>query len=60
MVREAFAQGLVDLYHIAGEDNPADILTKTVGRIKFFHHTNRIMTNPGIVNNGLNVNDVIK
>ena len=49
MVREAFAQGIVDLYHIAGGDNPVDILTKEVGRVKFFRHTNRILTNPRIV-----------
>ena len=30
-VREAYATGLVNLFHISGTDNPADVLTKPLG-----------------------------
>ena len=34
-IREVVGKGLVELYFIPGEDNPADLLTKNLGRIKF-------------------------
>ena len=49
-VREAYATGLVDLFHISGTDNPADVLTKPLGRILFFKHTNRMLRNPDAEN----------
>ena len=34
-IREVVGKGLVELYFIPGEDNPADMLTKNLGQIKF-------------------------
>ena len=45
-VQEAYATGLCQLYHIKGEDNPSDVLTKPLGRILFFKHTKRMLRNP--------------
>jgi hypothetical protein len=43
VVREAYAIGLVDFFHIAGVDNPSDILTKTLGMINFQKHVDRLL-----------------
>lgn len=34
-IREVIARGLVEVTFIPGEDNPADLLTKNLGRVKF-------------------------
>ena len=34
-IREVVDRGLVELYFINGEENPADLLTKNLGRVKF-------------------------
>ena len=34
-IREVIARGLVDVTYISGDDNPADLLTKNLGRVKF-------------------------
>ena len=34
-IRDIVEQGLVQVYFIPGEDNPADLFTKNLGRIKF-------------------------
>ena len=34
-IREVIDRGLVTLYFVDGENNPADLLTKNLGRIKF-------------------------
>ena len=34
VTKEAYALGLVKLYHISGEDNPAEQLTKGAERLK--------------------------
>ena len=49
VTREAYAIGLVKLYHIAGEDNPADHLTKGLEKIKFFKHTGRYLKTGEII-----------
>ena len=43
VVREAYAIGLVDFFNIAGVDNPSDVLTKTLGRINFHKHVDRLL-----------------
>ena len=43
VTREAYAIGLVKLYHIAGEDNPADHLTKGLERLKLWTNTKRYL-----------------
>ena len=37
-VREAVAAGIIDPYHIAGENNPADVLTKALSSTEFLKH----------------------
>ena len=59
MTREAYAIGLVKLYHIAGEDNPADHLTKGLERLKFFKHTERYLKT-GEIKNHTNKDDTAK
>ena len=39
-VREAFAHNVVSLYKITTDDNPADMCTKALQRIKFHKHAN--------------------
>lgn len=34
-IREVIARGLIEVTFIPGEDNPADLLTKNLGRVKF-------------------------
>ena len=34
-IREVIERGLVEVNYIPGEDNPADLLTKNLGRVKF-------------------------
>ena len=34
-IREVIARQLVEVYFIPGEDNPADLLTKNLGSVKF-------------------------
>ncbi|VDC06996.1 unnamed protein product [Peniophora sp. CBMAI 1063] len=34
-IREVISRGLVDVTYISGEDNPADLLMKNLGRVKF-------------------------
>ena len=34
-IREVIDRGLAEVYFISGEDNPADLLTKNLGRVKF-------------------------
>ena len=34
-IREVIARGIVEVTFIPGEDNPADLLTKNLGRVKF-------------------------
>ena len=34
-IREVIARGLVDVTYISGDDNPADLLTKNLGCVKF-------------------------
>ena len=50
VTREAYAVGLVKLYHISGEDNPADHLTKALERLNFFKHTGRYLKTGEIKN----------
>ena len=34
-IREVYNKGIVDIYYIDGNDNPADIFTKNLGAVKF-------------------------
>jgi hypothetical protein len=34
-IREVIERGFAEVYFINGEDNPADLLTKNLGRVKF-------------------------
>lgn len=34
-IRDVIEQGLIQVYYIPGEDNPADLFTKNLGRVKF-------------------------
>jgi len=34
-IREVISQKLVEVYFIEGDDNPADLLTKNLGSVKF-------------------------
>ena len=43
VVREVYAIGLVDFFHISGVDNPSDVLTKTLGDINFHKHVDRLL-----------------
>ena len=43
VVRKAYAISLVDFFHIVGVDNPSDVLTKTLGRINFHKHVDRLL-----------------
>ena len=38
-IREVYEKGIVDLFYIEGDDNPADLFTKNLGVVKFlkFH-----------------------
>ena len=42
-VREAYATGLVNLFHISGTDNPADVLTKPLAEDLFKKHRRFIL-----------------
>ena len=37
-IREVIARRLADVYFISGEDNPADLLTKNLGSVKFLKY----------------------
>ena len=43
IVREAYAIGLVNFYHIKGEHNPSDILTKPLEKVKLRSHLTNIL-----------------
>ena len=34
-IREVYEKGIVDIYYIDGNDNPADMFTKNLGAVKF-------------------------
>ena len=41
-VRECVAAGIIEPYHISGENNPADVLTKSLGSTEFNRHVGSI------------------
>ena len=46
-MRELRGAGLIDLHHISGEGNPADMYTKILSRQVFEKHRKVVMNLPG-------------
>ena len=50
-VREAYALGKVRFHHVLGTENCSDFLTKGLGRLLFWKHTDKILQNTSSTRN---------